>query len=161
MKPTAGARPSVVTFGEALGLVHSTRPGGFQLVRDARIGFGGAEANVAIGLSRLGVDVQWVGRLGADTIGDLIERELRAEGVTASALRDPGRPTALMLKEHRVAGTTQVRYYRAHSAGSALAASDLDVTAVASADLLHVTGITPALSETARHATFSATSLPG
>ncbi|MEQ3552729.1 sugar kinase [Pseudonocardia nematodicida] len=146
----------MVTVGESLGLVRAARPGGLRHVRDARIGFGGAESNAAIGLSRLGVDTTWIGRLGTDPLGDLVEAELRAEAVRPVVVRDPGRPTALMLKDHRIRGSSQVRYYRRDSAGSALSVDDLPHDVIEAADHLHLTGITPALSDGARRAVFAA-----
>ena len=61
---------------------------------------GGAESNVAIGVSRLGVPATWIGRLGRDPIGDLVERNLLAERVRAVVHRDDA-PTAIMLRERR------------------------------------------------------------
>lgn len=75
----------VLTLGEmmvALRADGSLRVGGNLTLRLA-----GAESNVAIGLARLGHAVAWAGRVGADPFGDLILRELRAEGSTS---RPPG-----------------------------------------------------------------------
>ena len=54
-----------------------------------------------------------------------------------------------MVKETPIAGSTRVLYYRSGSAGSRLSPDDLDADAIASAAILHVTGITPALSTSA------------
>ena len=77
-------------------------------------------------------------------------RELRAEGVSVIAAVDPGGPTGLMLKETPSAGRSVVTYHRTGSAGSRLSPDDLDGVDVRSFSLLHVTGITPALSASAR-----------
>jgi hypothetical protein len=71
-----------------------------------------------IALRRLGVPVTWVSRLDDDTFGDLIERELRAEGVTVLATRSSTDPTGLMAKERRPLGRSRVRYYRSTSAAT-------------------------------------------
>jgi 2-dehydro-3-deoxygluconokinase len=55
-----------------------------------------------------------------------------------------------MVKEHRHGRPTHVRYYRRHSAGSRLSADDLDPDVLARADIVHLTGITAALGDTAR-----------
>ena len=136
---------SVVTIGESLGLLVASRIGRLELVPTMDLGFGGAESNVAIGLARLGVPVTWIGRLGNDALGRLIERELRAEGVNSAATHDPTAPTALMLKERPEAGSSAVSYYRAGSAGSRLGPEHLDVGRIREARILHVTGITAAL----------------
>ena len=97
---------SVVALGESLGLLVASRLGRLELVPTMDLGFGGAESNVAIGLARLGVPATWMGRLGDDALGRLIERQLRAEGVAPSITRDPDAPTALMLKERPTAGAS-------------------------------------------------------
>lgn len=138
----------VLTLGEALA---SFRVAG-------RVGFGraltphlaGAETNVAIGLSRLGHSVQWIGRVGSDSFGDEVLRTLRAEGVsTAGAVVDGGAPTGLMFLEQRTADLTRVEYRRTGSAGSRLCPEDLSATAMEGRRVLHLTGITPALSASA------------
>jgi 2-dehydro-3-deoxygluconokinase len=77
-------------------------------------------------------------------------REVRAEGVTVHGVVDPIAPTALMIKEQRSADQVRVTYYRRDSAGSRLEPDDLPDGWVAQSTVLHVTGITPALSATAR-----------
>jgi 2-dehydro-3-deoxygluconokinase len=59
-------------------------------------------------------------------------------------------PTSLMLKERRTATTARVTYYRRHGPGSRLHPADLDADRIRGADAVHLTGITPALSESAR-----------
>jgi 2-dehydro-3-deoxygluconokinase len=61
-----------------------------------------------------------------------------------------------MIKERRTAAMTRVLYYRAHSAGSRLSPEDLSGARIAEASLLHVTGITPALSDSAAATAFAA-----
>jgi 2-dehydro-3-deoxygluconokinase len=142
----------VVTFGETMGSIRAAgllRHGGAM-----SMSIGGAESNVAIGLARLGHSVRWGGRVGGDDVGSLVLRTLRAEGVdTATVGIDHSRPTGLLLVERRVADLARVAYYRAHSAGSALAVSDVRDSFDASTRVLHLTGITPALSEDAAAAT--------
>lgn len=139
----------VVTLGETMVLMRSSRPGPLATSATMDLGIGGAESNVAIGLSRLGTDVAWIGRVGADSMGEKVLRELRAEGIRVHGIRDAAAPTGLMIKERRTPDTAKVWYYRSGSAGSRLAPADVPKDAVAAAKLLHVTGITPALSESA------------
>lgn len=137
----------VVTLGETMGLL--TPPAAPRLRDGAQmtLGIGGAESNVAIALARLGLPSTWISRVGDDDLGTLITREIRAEGVTVLAERDPVFPTGLMVKEGRGGRTTRVRYYRAGSAASRLDAAEVEryAQAVADAAVLHVTGISPAL----------------
>ena len=147
---------AVVTLGETMGLMRAASVGSLEHVSDFRLHIGGAESNVAIGAARLGRPAVWMGRVGDDGIGRRVLRELRAEGVTLHATVDDAARTGLMLKETPRAGSTRVLYYRAGSAGSRLNAADLDLGAIASAGILHVTGITLALSDSAEHAVFAA-----
>jgi 2-dehydro-3-deoxygluconokinase len=146
-------RGAVVTIGESMALL--TVPAGRQLRggASAPVGFGGAESNVAIGLARLDVPVSWVSRVGDDAFGSLITRELRGEGVQVLSAVDGQAPTGLMVKEHRYGTPWRVRYYRAGSAASRLDPADLDTGAVTdaitAARVLHLTGITAAISPSA------------
>ena len=134
----------LITLGETMGLLTPAAPGPLHPGAGLRMSIAGAESNVAIGVARLGSPATWIGRVGQDEVGDLILRELRAEEVILRAVRDPA-PTGLMLKTARAAGVTRVSYYRTGSAGSRLHPGDLDEAAIASAGVLHITGITPAL----------------
>lgn len=150
--PTPSARGPIVTLGEALALVRSTELGTFAQLHELRLGIGGAESNVAIGLARLGTPSVWLGRVGDDSLGRRVDRELHAERVTVHAVVDSDAPTGLMLKESPTPWTTIVHYYRAGSAGSRLCPDDLGAlgpSGIERAALLHVTGITPALSSSA------------
>jgi 2-dehydro-3-deoxygluconokinase len=142
----------VVTLGETMGLFTASSIGSLTHADQFRLGIGGAESNVAIGLARLGTPSTWIGRVGADEVGDLILRELRAEGVAVRATSDATAQTAVMVKNRRTAHHTRVLYYRSASAGSRLSPEDIDAELIADADVVHITGITPALSASAASA---------
>ncbi len=146
----------VVTFGETMGLFRATSVGSLEHVSDFALGIGGAESNVAIALARLGTPVTWMGRVGADAIGRRVLRELRAEGITVNGIIDSSGPTGLMVKEQRTNDATRVQYYRSGSAGSRLSIDDLAEIDIAGSALLHITGITPALSDSAHQAVLGA-----
>lgn len=103
---------------------------------------GGAEANVAIGLTRLGLRAAYVSRVGSDPFGDEVVRTLRGEGVDVSRVqRSTQRPTGVMVKELRSPRDVRVHYYRQGSA-----ATELDgIGEVPPARHVHATGITLAL----------------
>lgn len=147
---------TVVTIGESLGLLVASRIGRLELVPSMDLSFGGAESNVAIGLARLGVRSVWMGRVGADAFGRLITRQLRAEGVEPSVAVDDAAPTALMVKERPSAGASSVTYYRGGSAGAGMTVDHLDLELIQSASVLHVTGITAAISASARETVLAA-----
>lgn len=107
--------------------------------------FGGAESNLAIGLARLGCKSGWFGRLGNDPLGTGILKTLRGEGVDVShAAQTDEAPTGLMLRQN-VRGQSSVYYYRKGSAASLMTPDHLDPEYIASARILHFTGITAAL----------------
>jgi 2-dehydro-3-deoxygluconokinase len=141
-----GTMSRVVTIGETMAMMSNETVGPLAHASSLALGMGGSESNVAIGLTRLGVDVTWIGKVGQDSLGDLVVREITAEGVTVAAIRDPDATTAVMIKERRTSAQTKVWYYRADHAGSRLGVGDVDFDLVRGADLLHVTGISPALS---------------
>ena len=144
-------RPDVVTMGETMVSLRTGTP--LRLGGSLSMTMAGAESTVAIGLARLGHTVRWGGRVGADEVGAYILRTLRAESVIVdTVVVDGQRPTGLMLAERRVADVSRVSYYRAGSAGSALSASDAAACLVDAPRILHVTGITPALSDSAAEA---------
>lgn len=147
----AGTQPEVVTFGETLALLSTPSGASIRHAAQLTLSIGGAESNVAIALARLGVQAAWYGRVGADSLGARVAREIRAEGVETHAISDESAPTALMVKEHR-AGRTGVTYHRTGSAGSRLQPADISADSVQRASMLHVTGITPALSPSADQA---------
>jgi 2-dehydro-3-deoxygluconokinase len=144
----SAAKP-VVTIGETMALMYSDTSGPLAHTHTFTLGIGGAESNFAIALQRLGSPATWIGRIGEDSLGGKVARELRAEGLTVHAITDASAPTGLMIKERRTADATRVWYYRAGSAGSHLSAADVPPDVIESAALLHVTGITPALSDSA------------
>lgn len=139
----------LVTFGEGLGVLRARESGSLAHSSDLLVGTGGAEGNVAIGVARLGGHAVWLGRVGDDGLGARVARELRAEGVTVIAPVEPAVPTGLLIKESPAPGRTRISYYRAGSAGSRITPEDLDALLLAPDDIVHVTGITPALSATA------------
>ena len=144
----------VVTVGEALAVFRTTPGQSLWRAEQVAVGTGGAEANVAMTLAHRGVPVTWAGRVGDDSLGRRVTRELQAEGVTVSAVRDAARPTGLLVKDVRGDGRTVVSYYRSDSAGSALSVTDVDDLALdlGPGVLLHLTGITSALSSSAADA---------
>ncbi|WP_158261907.1 bifunctional 4-hydroxy-2-oxoglutarate aldolase/2-dehydro-3-deoxy-phosphogluconate aldolase [Labedella gwakjiensis] len=148
--PTEGT--PIVTLGETMLLFHPPGTGTLAHTPSVAVGIGGAESNVAIALARLGAPATWVGVVGDDGAGDRIVRELRGEGVDLIVRVDPYVPTAVMLKERPTPGTARITYHRRGNAGSRIGPADVPLDAIRSASCLHVTGITPALSDSARDA---------
>jgi 2-dehydro-3-deoxygluconokinase len=146
----------VVTFGECLVAFVATTHGPLAEATTFERFVVGAEANVAIGLTRLGHSVAYIGRVGTDGFGEAVARRLRGEGVDISDLAiDPDAPTGIMFRERRAIGPAQVLYARSGSAGSRLTTAEVERAMARHPDgrWLHLTGITPALSESALEAT--------
>jgi 2-dehydro-3-deoxygluconokinase len=138
------ARFDVLALGEPL-VCLSASPGRLEAARTLTKSIGGAEANVAIGLARLGLRAGYLSRVGSDPFGDEIVRTLRGEGVDVSLVtRSPDRPTALMVKELRSADDVRVHYYRDRSAATELTAAMVEAV-WPGARHAHTSGITFAL----------------
>jgi 2-dehydro-3-deoxygluconokinase len=126
--------------------------GGLASGAPFRLRIGGAESNFGVALTRLGVPVTWVSRLGADPLGDLIHDTLVAEGLDLRFVeRDSEAPTGVFFKWHEN-GEGRVLYRRAGSAASRLQPADVPDEAYDAVRLVHLTGITMALSGSARAA---------
>lgn len=139
--------PEVVTFGETMGLLVTEPPLPLRHAAGFIRSIAGAESNVAIGLSRLGHSAGWFGRVGDDAFGHGVLDTLRRESVDLRcAVVDPEAPTGLLVRDRHPQRRIQVLYYRHDSAGSRLGPDDVDESYVSGARILHVTGITPALS---------------
>ncbi|KUN98574.1 PfkB family carbohydrate kinase [Streptomyces caeruleatus] len=127
-----------------------TRPGRLADVPSFERAIGGAESNVACALAAAGHRVRWVSRVGADGFGDHLVEAIGRYGVdVASVRRDPGRPTGVYFRTAGDRGTDahEVAYYRAGSAASAMSVESVDLDAVRSGRVLHLSGITAALSQ--------------
>ncbi|MGI5377874.1 PfkB family carbohydrate kinase [Streptomyces sp. CA-251387] len=127
-----------------------SRPGRLADVPSFERGIGGAESNVVCGLAAAGHAVRWVSRVGADGFGDHLVEAIGEYGVDVSAVRrDPVRPTGVYFRTAGDRGTDahEVAYYRAGSAASAMSVENVDLEAVRAGRVLHLSGITAALSE--------------
>ncbi len=142
--------PSVVTAGEAMVLGVPAAPGRLRHAHTLELKIGGAESNVAIALSRLGITAGWVSCLSTDEPGQLVLDRIRGEGVdTSRVCRIQHRPTGLFLRE-QIGREARAYYYREGSAACEMSPGCFDLDYLKSADFLHLTGITPALSASCR-----------
>ncbi|WP_405562545.1 sugar kinase [Streptomyces sp. NBC_01180] len=139
----------VVCLGESMVTFLPSRPGRLADVPSFDRGIGGAESNVACALAAAGHSTRWISRVGADGFGDHLTETVGAYGVDTSAVqRDPDRPTGVYFRtaDDRDTDHHEVVYYRAGSAASAMAPGVLDRAALWSGQVLHLSGITAALS---------------
>lgn len=142
------ARFDVVTFGETM-LRLATMPGErLETALALEAGIGGAESNLAVALSRLGRRVAWSSVLPRNSFGERIAGELRRHGVDISAVRwvERGRVGVYFLDMGATPRPTQVLYDRAGSVVASCDPDEIDIGLATRGRLLHLTGITPALS---------------
>ncbi|HEY8294600.1 MAG TPA: sugar kinase [Micrococcaceae bacterium] len=161
---------SAVCLGETMAMLTPAQSAPLHQATELLFGIGGAESNVAMGLAAMGLDAHWIGRVGRDGFGTRILNDLQAHRVGTSGVEiDPDRPTGLYVKipaaelpsrgrsslepgavEPAVPGGSSVLYYRQGSAASAMGPATLLNPVVASllrdAALIHLSGITAALS---------------
>jgi len=126
---------TVYCFGEALIDFHGT-PSGAAPVFTAHPG--GAPANVAVAVARLGANAAFVGMFGRDMFGDLLLRELDAAGVdTMHARRTDAANTALAFVSHAANGERDFSFYRPPSADLLFRDSDFDASIFADGTIFH------------------------
>ncbi|MFI7504430.1 sugar kinase [Streptomyces sp. NPDC049687] len=140
----------VVALGESMVTFLPSRPGRLADVPSFDRAIGGAESNVACVLAAAGHAVRWVSRVGADGFGDHLVETIASYGVDVTSVRrDADRPTGVYFRTAGDRGTDahEVAYYRAGSAASAMSVDNVDLAAARSGRVLHLSGITAALSE--------------
>lgn len=145
----------VLLIGEPMAMFTAETEGPLEEVELFRRSLAGAEVNVCTGLSRLGHKVSYVTKLGQDPMALYIKNFLNREGIGTEFLTfDPIYKTATLLKSKVSKGDPVVAYYRKGSAFSHLSPADIDQIDFDGVDLVHVTGIPPALSLSCREATY-------
>ena len=149
----------LVTFGEAM--IRLTPPA-FRRLEQATsldVHVGGAELNVAVGAARLGLESRWVSRLPENPLGRMIANRAREHGVDVSRVewvRD-GRAGLYFAELGAAPRPSSVLYDRAGSAMSGTTPGAFDWPRIfEGARWFHVSGVTPALSESAAAATAEA-----
>lgn len=148
---------SLITFGETSAVFVAGEIGRMRYCRDFTIRPGGAEATVAVGVHRLGFETAWISALGQDEMGHYIRNLVAGEGVDVSRVTmNPEKSTAILLRERLPGGDARHFYYRNDSAFSNYRPDMLDERYIASARMLHITGISPALSSSCDAACWAA-----
>ena len=116
----------------------------------------GAEVNVAVALSRLGLKAQYFSRFGNDQLGSVMLADIEAEGVDVSLSKRVDSFTGAMVRNPGKTAPVEISYLRKGSAASTIEPSDILDSYISSTRWLHATGITCAISEsgakTVKHA---------
>jgi len=144
----------VALFGEAMLLLVADRPGPLENAEAFHKRTAGAETNVAIGLSRLGLKVGWASRLGTDSMGRYLIAAMKGEGIDCShVICDAAQRTGFQFKGRVTDGSDPpVEYHRKGSAASRMGPADVDEAWLRSARHLHATGVFAAISDTSLQA---------
>lgn len=136
-----------------MALVYPAGPVGLDAGSELRMDMAGAEANLCIGLSRLGHRAMFISRVGDDPFGARIRAQLILEKVEVHGLiTDAEAPTGVFFRENLADGQRRVYYYRSGSAASHLGPEDVRQEWFAGVKIVHLTGITPALSKSCAEA---------
>ncbi|HLI52657.1 MAG TPA: sugar kinase [Thermomicrobiaceae bacterium] len=142
----------LVTFGETMIRLSTSLGTRLETTPALHVGIGGAESNVAVALARLGRSTSWQSVLPNNSLGQRVAGELRHHGVDTSNVRwvseRDGKVGVYYLDTGAPPRPTQVIYDRAGSAISRCDPDTIDPSFVSTGRLLHLTGITPALSST-------------
>jgi 2-dehydro-3-deoxygluconokinase len=149
----------LVTFGEAM--IRLSPPDFKRLGQTTTLdlNIGGAELNVAVGVSRLGLKSAWVSRLPDNPLGRMIANKARELGVDVSPVifQKEGRAGLYFLEFGAAPRSTSVVYDRADSSFSNIQPGEIDWGKIfKSSKCLHLTGITPAVSRSSAAVTLEA-----
>jgi len=151
-RPMNEKRFDIVALGEAMLEFNQTHPGEPNYLQ----GYGGDTSNAVIAAARAGASTAYLSRLGDDWFGGQLRALWASEGVDASAVEtDPLHPTGIYFVTHGADGH-QFSYLRAGSAASAMTPEWLPRAVVKQARILHVSGISLAISPAAEEAVLAA-----
>lgn len=147
---------SLLAMGEPLGAFIATEGHAFRRTTSLQRATVGAEVNVAVAVSRLGLKSSLLSRVGNDLVGQAALDDLRQEGVNVRhVLVDPTGFTGLLVRESPAPGAAKVSYHRTGSAATNLSASNVTTEIIAQHSMVHVSAITAALGVGPREASLS------
>ena len=152
MVPTTSSNVTeydLITLGETMWRLSSPGHTRLDITDSLDVNVGGAESNLAIAMSRLGKQVAWWSRLPDNPLGRHIAQTLRKFGVDTSGIywQQGARLGTYFIEFGSPPRPTQVVYDRADSAASQMQPDDFEWSIFQRTKRLHLTGITPALSQ--------------
>lgn len=143
-QPSVLPQPRLIAVGESMAMIVPALAESLTVAEELRIHAAGAESNVACHSAALGVASAWVSALGDDVLGYRVRSEIAGRGVDVRWVRtDPDAPTGVYFKDPGKG----VLYYRRGSAASRLTPAAVADVPLEGAEVVHVSGITPALSD--------------
>ena len=137
----------VITIGDGMIAMCPIQKGPIIFSNTFERKVGGAELNVAIGCSRLGLKAGWISRLGNDDFGKHILKTARGEGIDISEAKLVNEyQTSVYFREVLSDGSSRSFYYREKSPTSTMGLEDLSEEYFKSSKILHITGVFPSIS---------------
>jgi 2-dehydro-3-deoxygluconokinase len=144
------------TFGEVLSVFISTDTESVMSAKSYERVTAGAESNVAVTVSRLGLKAQFYSRFGTDQLGSVMIQDIENEGVDVSLVKRVPSFSAAMVRNPGKSAPVEISYLRKGSAASTIEPNDILDSYISNAKWLHTTGITCAISksgaDSVRHA---------
>ncbi|MDD7794770.1 sugar kinase [Clostridium sp. 'White wine YQ'] len=138
----------VITIGDGMIAMCPIQKGPIIFSNTFERKVGGAELNVAIGCSRLGLKSGWISRLGNDDFGKYILKTIRGEDVDISEVKlVDGYQTSVYFREVLSDGSSRSFYYREKSPTSTMNPEDLNEEYFKNAKILHITGVFPSINK--------------
>ncbi len=135
--------PRLITLGETMALIAPAHAEPLATAHDVRLLVGGAESNVATHAAHLGIPSAWVGAVGDDAHGERVRAHIARQGVDVRwVTSDPEAATGVYFKDPG----RGVLYYRRDSAAARMSPASVADIPLEDAEVVHVSGITPALS---------------
>lgn len=141
--------PDLYTFGEAMALFLAQDTDNVVDAKIFRRSSAGAEGNVAVAVSRLGLKAYFFTHFGADELGTAVLNDFIAEGVDVSGVKRVPEFTGTMIRNPGSSRAVEATYLRKGSAASTITPSDIDYEIIRASRWVHTTGITCAISRSA------------
>ncbi|NBR94504.1 MAG: sugar kinase [Actinobacteria bacterium] len=141
--------PDLYTFGEAMALFLASDTDSVLTARTYTRSTAGAEGNVAVGVTRLGLSAHFFTLMGNDQLGSAVLADFAAEGVDVSGVKRVDSFSSAMIRNPGTTAPVEASYLRKGAAASLMTPADLDQQVIAQSRWLHTTGITCAISSSA------------
>ena len=135
------------TLGEVMALFLATDTDDMSSAHTFELSAAGAEANVAVAITRLGLTASLVTRLGKDKLGENVLNSLSDEGLDSSLFTRVDSYTGALVRNRGKGNPLEITYLRAGSAGSTICANDVSESDIVNSRWVHLTGISVAISE--------------
>ena len=139
------------TFGELMSLFMAMDTDSVKTAKQYQLSAAGAEANVAVASHRLGIDVYFHSKVGNDYLGDAVIALMQAEGLKTDHFVRSNNYNGSLVRNRGQEEKLDVTYLRKCAAASTFQPEDIDEKVLANSKWVHTTGITAALSESARN----------